>query len=194
MEPFFGIIKEVLGFRKFQLRGIEKVQSEWQLVCLSYNLKRLFHHLGADWAAKMAQSRLNGTYRPIQSDPYDRIPALPPGRALGSCRWWNQPRSTKTPNKPTALRIRKEKSDRFLAQSVYAFQVLAENQCSASYSQGKALDRPHDLQRVVLGQVGSENHAFRPQHLYSALDLDGNGPSSGLSAQCLWKRRIVVPM
>ena len=42
VEPVFGIIKEVMGFRRFLLRGRAKVNLEWQLVCVSYNLKRLF--------------------------------------------------------------------------------------------------------------------------------------------------------
>jgi transposase len=42
VEPVFGIIKEVLGFRRFLLRGHEKVSLEWELVSTSYNLKRLF--------------------------------------------------------------------------------------------------------------------------------------------------------
>jgi transposase len=42
VEPVFGIIKEVMGFRRFSLRGLEKVSLEWTLVCVSYNLKRLF--------------------------------------------------------------------------------------------------------------------------------------------------------
>jgi transposase len=42
VEPVFGIIKEVMGFRRFMLRGRAKVESEWTLVCVSYNLKRLF--------------------------------------------------------------------------------------------------------------------------------------------------------
>jgi hypothetical protein len=46
VEPVFGIIKSVLGFRQFLLRGLAKVQLEWQLVCLAYNLKRL-HRLSA---------------------------------------------------------------------------------------------------------------------------------------------------
>ena len=46
VEPVFGIIKEVLGFRRFCLRGLAKVTLEWELVCLAYNLKRL-HRLGA---------------------------------------------------------------------------------------------------------------------------------------------------
>lgn len=41
VEPVFGIIKSVLGFTKFSLRGIENVKSEWQLVTLAYNVKRL---------------------------------------------------------------------------------------------------------------------------------------------------------
>jgi transposase len=42
VEPVFGIIKETLGFRRFSLRGKEKVSLEWTLVTLAYNLKRLF--------------------------------------------------------------------------------------------------------------------------------------------------------
>ncbi len=41
VEPVFGILKEAMGFRRFLLRGLEKVQGEWQLVCLAYNCKRL---------------------------------------------------------------------------------------------------------------------------------------------------------
>ena len=41
VEPVFGIIKSVMGFRQFLLRGLTKVELEWQLVCLAYNLKRL---------------------------------------------------------------------------------------------------------------------------------------------------------
>jgi transposase len=41
VEPVFGIIKNVLGFTRFMLRGHEKVEGEWQLVNLAYNCKRL---------------------------------------------------------------------------------------------------------------------------------------------------------
>jgi transposase len=41
VEPVFGIIKSVMGFRQFMLRGIEKVNTEWTLVRVAYNLKRL---------------------------------------------------------------------------------------------------------------------------------------------------------
>jgi hypothetical protein len=41
VEPVFGIVKEVLGFRRFLLRGVDKVNLEWQLVTLAYNCKRL---------------------------------------------------------------------------------------------------------------------------------------------------------
>jgi len=40
-EPVFGIIKAVMGFRSFLLRGFEAVKGEWNLVCLAYNIKRL---------------------------------------------------------------------------------------------------------------------------------------------------------
>lgn len=41
VEPVFGIIKEVMGFRQFSLRGLIAAAGEWNLVCLAYNLKRL---------------------------------------------------------------------------------------------------------------------------------------------------------
>ena len=41
VEPVFGIIKEVMGFRQFSLRGLAAAAGEWNLVCLAYNLKRL---------------------------------------------------------------------------------------------------------------------------------------------------------
>ena len=41
VETVFGIIKAVMGFRQFLLRGLESVSGEWDLVCITYNLKRL---------------------------------------------------------------------------------------------------------------------------------------------------------
>ena len=43
VEPVFGIVKEAIGFRRFLLRGQEKVELEWTLMATSYNLKRLFN-------------------------------------------------------------------------------------------------------------------------------------------------------
>jgi transposase len=42
VEPVIGIIKEVLGFRQFSLRGLGPATGEWCLVCLAFNLKRLY--------------------------------------------------------------------------------------------------------------------------------------------------------
>lgn len=41
-EPVFGIIKSVMGFRHFLLRGLDRVQGEWSLVTMAWNIKRLF--------------------------------------------------------------------------------------------------------------------------------------------------------
>jgi len=41
VETVIGIIKEVLGFRQFRLRGLNSVQGEWSLVCIGWNLKRM---------------------------------------------------------------------------------------------------------------------------------------------------------
>ena len=40
-EPVFGIIKAVMGFRSFLLRGFDAVKGEWNLVCMAYNIKKL---------------------------------------------------------------------------------------------------------------------------------------------------------
>jgi hypothetical protein len=52
VEPVFGIIKSVLGFRQFSLRGLDKVSGEWALVCLAWNLKRMavLRPKSAQWA------------------------------------------------------------------------------------------------------------------------------------------------
>ncbi len=41
-EPVFGIIKAVMGFRQFSLRGLDKAKGEWNLVTLAWNMKRMF--------------------------------------------------------------------------------------------------------------------------------------------------------
>jgi len=41
VEPIIGIIKEILGFRQFSLRGLAAAAGEWGLVCLAFNLKRM---------------------------------------------------------------------------------------------------------------------------------------------------------
>jgi transposase len=46
VEPVIGILKEVLGFRQFSLRGLAAAAGEWGLVCLAFNLKR-WHVLSA---------------------------------------------------------------------------------------------------------------------------------------------------
>jgi hypothetical protein len=41
VEPAFGILKAVMGFRSFLLRDFETMNGEWRLVCIAWNLKRL---------------------------------------------------------------------------------------------------------------------------------------------------------
>jgi len=49
VEPVFGMIKSARGIRKFLLRGLEKVSAEWQLICLTHNLLKIWrrHNLDA---------------------------------------------------------------------------------------------------------------------------------------------------
>lgn len=46
VEPVFGIIKHVMGFRQFSLRGLENVSGEWRLATMAWNIKRM-HRLAA---------------------------------------------------------------------------------------------------------------------------------------------------
>jgi len=41
VEPVFGLIKRVMRFRQFSLRGITGAHGEWSLMCLAWNLKRM---------------------------------------------------------------------------------------------------------------------------------------------------------
>jgi len=47
-EPVFGIIKSVLGFRQFLLRGLDQVRGEWRLVTMAWNIKRMFALAGTN--------------------------------------------------------------------------------------------------------------------------------------------------
>ena len=42
VEPVFGQIKGARGIRRFLLRGLEKVSAEWQLICLTHNLLKIW--------------------------------------------------------------------------------------------------------------------------------------------------------
>lgn len=57
VEPVFGQIKRVLGFRQFMLRGFDRISGEWTLVSIAYNLRRLFQlREGPKQAAKRTGS------------------------------------------------------------------------------------------------------------------------------------------
>ncbi len=66
VEPVFGQIKQGRGFRQFLLRGLEKVQGEWSLICTGHNLLKLFRFGG----------RARGKGRP----PHIPTPGFFPGR------------------------------------------------------------------------------------------------------------------
>jgi hypothetical protein len=44
IEPIFGQVKQVLGFRQFSLRGLAAMRSEWRLMCTVHNLLKLWRH------------------------------------------------------------------------------------------------------------------------------------------------------
>ena len=47
VEPVFGQIKQARGFRQFLMRGLEKVQGEWALVCMAHNVLKLHRLINA---------------------------------------------------------------------------------------------------------------------------------------------------
>jgi Transposase DDE domain len=47
-EPVFRIIKSVIGFRQFMLRGLNKVRGEWSLLTMAWNMKRMFALAGGE--------------------------------------------------------------------------------------------------------------------------------------------------
>ena len=47
VEPVFGQIKRIRGFRKFLLRGLKLVSAEWQLICLTHNLLKIWRHVSS---------------------------------------------------------------------------------------------------------------------------------------------------
>ena len=44
IEPVFAFIKQHLGFRRFTLRGLDNVRTQWSMLCATYNLHKLFKH------------------------------------------------------------------------------------------------------------------------------------------------------
>ena len=66
VEPVFGQIKRVLGFRQFMLRGFDRISGEWCLVTMAYNIRRLFQLRGGRTkAAGKAVCRVPGGARGI---------------------------------------------------------------------------------------------------------------------------------
>ena len=97
VEPFFGPIKQGREFRQFLLRGLEKVQGEWSLICAGHNLLKLFR-FGAGGAGKERGKGTTGnnreTCRTKGSGIFKRQSACAyphPARAVaaGSCRLTN---------------------------------------------------------------------------------------------------------
>ncbi|WP_370568318.1 transposase [Methylacidimicrobium sp. AP8] len=89
VEPVFGIIKSVMGFRAFRLRGQAKVQGEWSLVCLAYNFQRL---------GKLGGARNSGSL------PIGSLWSLSAGRTAVAVSWflWFPGQSVPMPHRTAA--------------------------------------------------------------------------------------------
>jgi hypothetical protein len=59
IEPVFATIKQAMGFRRWTVRGLENVRTQWALLCAVFNLKKMYKY----WAAKRWCGRLKGLCR-----------------------------------------------------------------------------------------------------------------------------------
>jgi hypothetical protein len=57
VESVFGIIKEVMGFRRFMMRGRTKLSLEWTLVTLAYNFRRLYRLIKGENCPRIGWTR-----------------------------------------------------------------------------------------------------------------------------------------
>ncbi|MFH1560571.1 MAG: transposase [Chloroflexota bacterium] len=60
VDPVFGQIKQARGFRQFLLRGLEKVNREWRLICTGHNLLKLFASLQKNPHLRVASAFAQG--------------------------------------------------------------------------------------------------------------------------------------
>jgi len=44
VEGPYGVVKEVMGFRRFTVAGLEQVRVQWSLICTAFNLRKLYRH------------------------------------------------------------------------------------------------------------------------------------------------------
>jgi len=42
VEPVFGVIKQARGFRRWTVRGLENVRTQWALICTAFNLRKMY--------------------------------------------------------------------------------------------------------------------------------------------------------
>jgi transposase len=66
VEPVFGQIKEARGIRRFRLRGLFKVTSEWKFICATHNLLKLFHHRTAVASAQIILSIIHAAFAALR--------------------------------------------------------------------------------------------------------------------------------
>ena len=65
IEPTFGIQKEVMGYRQFLVRGLNAVSAEWDLLCMGFNIKRMFTLAMADINSWLALAWLFRVYSAV---------------------------------------------------------------------------------------------------------------------------------
>lgn len=73
VEPVFGQIKRVLGFRQFMLRGFERICGEWTLVTIAYNLRRLFQLRRGRAAGQISKGNVGGPVADAGGPIADRV-------------------------------------------------------------------------------------------------------------------------
>ena len=60
IEPVFATIKQAMGFRRWTVRGLDNVRTQWALLCTAHNLKKLYQHWAESRRPKKENSRPQG--------------------------------------------------------------------------------------------------------------------------------------
>ena len=66
IEPVFATIKQAMGFRRWTVRGLDNVRTQWALLCTAHNLKKLYPHWVAGRRGGRENSRLQGAQALVQ--------------------------------------------------------------------------------------------------------------------------------
>lgn len=87
IEPVFATIKQAMRFRRWTVRGLDNVRTQWALLCTAHNLKKLYQH----WAESRRRKKENSAPLEGPALPQRRAATAQPQRGLRSLRVLHSP-------------------------------------------------------------------------------------------------------